>query len=630
MQRSFQQTGFINWMTLLALGLGLEVVSRLGTSATGELGAAFVLVGLITAVVSWFQMRLESAEESERLELEDLARSRKSAALFDSSAEAFPAKNSRQQFDKWVLPILTLILFIVQSLAAAYFYRTLGEKTVPLGDAAPLAMALFAAMSLVVFLLGKYATRLAQLKGVRLLRPGGSALMLGALMAALAAGTEAIQWFGFPKYDGYVAWILTGLMALVAIETLMALVFEAYRPRVQGKEVRLIYESRLIGLLGQPTGLFATAAQALDYQFGFKVSDSWFYRFIEEKIGGFALLWITLLGLSDCVVFIDPGEQGLRERFGKPSGTVLEPGVAFKFPRPIDSILRFPTSEIQSFNVGFVPDQKLEGENTLLWTKAHYKEEFNLLVASREQTTSTNSTDAEQTVPVNLLTVSIPIQFLVRDVKKWAYNHTEPTGLLEKIANREVVRYMASVDIEIVMSSGRSQASSDLRANIQKQADTANLGVEIVFVGLQDIHPPIGTKELQVAAAYEKVIGAEQEKESKILEAQGYAFEAIPIAKANAAKTINESKSIAVQKVNEAAGRAAQFGNQLTAYRAAPSLFTARNYSETFSKSAAASRKLVILPTNTHDVIIFNLEDKIRQDLLDVAIDPIKRDEPKK
>ena len=189
---------------------------------------------------------------------------------------------------------------------------------------------------------------------------------------------------------------------------------------------------------------------------------------------------------------------------------------------------------------------------------------------------------------------------------------------------------MASVDIEIVMSSGRSQASSDLRANIQKQADTANLGVEIAFVGLQDIHPPIGTKELQVAAAYEKVIGAEQEKESKILEAQGYAFEAIPIAKANAAKTINESKSIAVQKVNEAAGRAAQFGNQLTAYRAAPSLFTARNYSETFSKSAAASRKLVILPTNTHDVIIFNLEDKIRQDLLDVAIDPIKRDEPKK
>ena len=58
--------------------------------------------------------------------------------------------------------------------------------------------------------------------------------------------------------------------------------------------------------------------------------------------------------------------------------------------------------------------------------------------------------------------------------------------------------------------------------------------------------------------------------------------------------------------------------------------FTTRNHLETFAKASAGARKIVILPTNTQDVILFNLEDKIRQDLLDVNIEPVKKDEPKK
>lgn len=626
MHRNFQRTGLLNWLALSGLGVGLLVVSKLGESATAEVGAAFVAIGVITALASWFQMRLEASEEAERLEMEDLARSRSKASLFDTeAAEAFPARRSRAQFEKWVIPAITLVLFVLQAGAAFYFFRSLRTRDVSGSAPATLAMAMFAAMSLVAFLLGKYSSRLAQLESVRLLRPGASALMLGSLLAFLATSTEALQWFGYPQYDRHVAWILTGLMAVISLETLFALVFEAYRPRVSGKEVRLIYESRLVGLLGQPTGLFATAAQALDYQFGFKVSDSWFYKFIEEKIGRFALMWIGIIALSDCVVFIDPGEQALRERFGKPSGDVIGPGIAFKLPRPIDAIYRFPTSEVQGFNVGFVPDEKLEAERTLLWTRAHYKEEFNILVASREQTAMAGQPESDQTVPVNLLTVSIPVQFLVRDVKAWAYNHSEPKLLLERISNREVVLYMASVDIEKVMSFGRLEAAADLKRRIQAASDSAKLGVEIVFVGLQDIHPPMGTKEMQVAAAFEKVIGAEQEKESRILAAEGYAFETLPRSAANAAKMVNESKGVAAQKVGEAAGRAEQFGNQLKAYQAAPSVFLARNQLETFARSAAASRKLVVLPTNTHDVIIFNLEDRIRQDLMDVQVDPSKK-----
>src|SRR5439155_10830028 len=106
----------------------------------------------------------------------------------------------------------------------------------------------------------------------------------------------------------------------------------------QGKLERPLYESRLVGLLGQPEGLITTAAQALDYQFGFKVSDTWFYRFFEKALAWLLLLQLGVLLLSSCVVFVESGEQVLLERFGRPVAgrAVLGPGAHLKLPWPVD------------------------------------------------------------------------------------------------------------------------------------------------------------------------------------------------------------------------------------------------------------------------------------------------------
>src|SRR4029077_3674166 len=118
--------------------------------------------------------------------------------------------------------------------------------------------------------------------------------------------------------DFYVAHAICILLAIVSLETLVALVLEIYRPRLRGKVERPLYESRLVGLLGQPEGLITTAAQAIDYQFGFKVSETWFYRFFEQAILWLVPLQLFLLLLSTSVVIIEPGEQALLEHFGKP------------------------------------------------------------------------------------------------------------------------------------------------------------------------------------------------------------------------------------------------------------------------------------------------------------------------
>jgi hypothetical protein len=61
------------------------------------------------------------------------------------------------------------------------------------------------------------------------------------------------------------------------------------------------------------------------------------------------------------------------------------------------------------------------------------------------------------------------------------------------------------------------------------------------------------------------------------------------------------------------------------AFNAAPSVYRERAYFAAFSRAAAKPRKYVLLTTNTQDVIQFDLQDKIRQDLLDIAVPAPKK-----
>ncbi len=625
-EKNTQRIGLLNWIVLLVCALVSELVARQAGSAAGQVGVIFLGLGFLVAVLSYFQMRLEERERLEQMEFDEMLKSKSSAALFASQeAEALPARRAREQFEKYFVPAFTVLLFLAQGSAVYFLWKWLGKAEPPKVALGTLAMALYAVFALVLFLLGKYASGLARLDRQRLLRPGAGYLLLGAFICFVVAVTEAAAWFGFPGVDLQVARSLCVVIGLAALETLINLVLELYRPRVKGAAGRPLYESRLVGLLGQPGGLITTAAQALDYQFGFKVSETWFYKFLEKALAWLILIQLGVLWLSTAFVFVEPHEQALVERFGRPVGEPLAAGPHLKLPWPLEKVYRYRTSEIQSFTVGAVHSEDHEEERTVVWTKKHYEEEFNLLVASREQSIAAapDSTAPEQAIPVNLLSVSIPVHFVIKDLKDWAYHHADAAQLLERIATREVVRYLVSVDINDIMGNGRLAAAKTLQERIQQSADAFQVGAEIVFVGLHDIHPPVGGGRETVAAAFEAVIGAIQEKEARIYTAEGERADLIPKARAEAVKRIAEAKAEALHKVATAAALASQFTNRLAAYEASPTVFKQRVYLDTVARAVAPARKYVLVATNTEDIVNLNLEDKLGPELYrDIAVPP--------
>ncbi|MDB6029526.1 MAG: Band 7 protein [Verrucomicrobiales bacterium] len=622
MDRNHTKVGLINWVLLLVASVVSVMVTRYVNSIAGWMGSIILGMGVLVALITYFQMRLEERERFEKLEFDELNKAKGSSTLFTQEAEAFPAQHSREQFERFFIPFFTVLMFLGQCGVVAWEWLSLEKHAVPLVPERTLVGAsVYGLIFLVLFLLGKYCSGLARLQNQRLLRPTAGYLLLGAYVSlALSASIAISAWANLPRADVFVARALAVVIAFVAIETLGGLVFEIYRPRVKGKASQMLYESRLVGLLGQPEGIFKTAAHALDYQFGFKVSETWFYKFLEKWASLIALAQIAVLFLSTAFVFVETGEEALLERFGRPvtGRDVLSAGLHFKYPWPVDKVYRYRTEKIQSFTIGVPPEEGEHESSTIVWSVAHDKEE-NLIVASHDVATVSTNTD-KKSPPVNLLSVGIPVQFQVTNLVKWAYNNEEPNELLQKIATREVVHYLVSVDLIDIMSRGRAAAAVTLRERIQSAANARDLGAKIVFVGLEDIHPPV-----VVAGAYEKVIGAMQTREARILGAKAYQAQTNALAAAEAFRRLREAEADQQRAQVGALARAASFTNQLPAFNASPSVYSQRAYLQTLARASAGARKYIVATTNTTDVITLNLEDKIRADLLDVTVPGITK-----
>ena len=638
-QQNSKKLGLINSIVLLVVTIAALFLALKAGSTVGLAGVVLLGIGTLIGFFSFIQSHLIDRERVEALEMQELDRSRGNESLFAGAAEdAYPARNARRQFEKWVVPAFSVLVLLGQALGLWWIYGELSEWTTPAQDGAVLSIMFFGLFMVVLFMMGKYSAGLARMDGQELLRPGANYMLLGSVVSAAVVLAQAASYFGYPAWDRNITWAVLIVLLVSALENLVTLVLEIYRPRIDDKKARLLYESRLIGLLGQPGGLISTAAQALDYQFGFKVSETWFYKYLEQKLALIIAIQVVVLFLSSSFVVIQPNEEAFRERFGKRNAH-LGPGFSFKLPWPIDKVYRYKTTEIQNFVLGVLDQNEETKPNSgapedvqvLLWTTQHNhgssnnpEQNYNMIVASSDVLLDTAASDS---VPVNLLTVSIPVQYRVNDLTNWVYKTDNAGAMLQKLSMREVTRYLIGVDIHELMGPGRTKAQEELKKAIQQQANASELGAEIVFVGLQDIHPPVGQNEQSkatggVAESYEKVNVAQLHSETNRLGALQYKAGKVPQARGLAAEFLADAHSQSTNKVALAGAEAGRFGHQISAFNAAPSVYATRSKLETFVETTRGARKYILSNPDNRDIINLELQDKLRSDLLDVTVDP--------
>ncbi|NOR66353.1 MAG: hypothetical protein GQ528_03245, partial [Woeseiaceae bacterium] len=379
---------------------------------------------LLSVALIWFvlclQFQQRALAEQEKLDVGQLGAEEKSSTIFQAGSERaglFSAAQRRLEvFEKWFVPIFSGLIALYQVLIGMYLLNVVlggadGELKQPL-----LCGICITAIAFVSFLISRYATGMSAQPEWKPLKAGGSSLLgVAVLCFALAVALALAYLFNRFAPVKVIAYVVTGLLAVLGIETALNLVLDIYRPRLKGQYSRSAFDSRLLGVINEPGGLLRSAADAIDYQFGFEVSDTWFYKLLEEWIVPLLLFGVVTLYLLSCVVVVAPDEEAIIERFGKPTTKAGEvrsvgPGLAIKWPWPIDIAYKHRTKMISEISIGFVhkidPETKEIQRQPLLWGQAHYEKEYQLLVASEQ-----SAGVAAGAVPVSLVIAAVPVQY---------------------------------------------------------------------------------------------------------------------------------------------------------------------------------------------------------------------------
>ncbi|MBR6372024.1 MAG: hypothetical protein IKS20_02470, partial [Victivallales bacterium] len=215
---------------------------------------------------------------------------------------------------------------------------------------------------------------------------------------------------------------------------------------------------------------------------------------------------------------------------------------------------------------------------------------------------------------IGLLSAHVPLYYKVKDMYANSYNHNDPGKTLKNIATREFLLYMASADFTELLGNKRHAAGEELRRRIQKAATEVNLGVEIVFVSLAGLHPPVS-----VGTAYDQVVASREAKAEEILKAEAYAASSEPAVQGVKAELIHKAEAYKQEKVQVSQAEAQRFESQLMSYNASPRLFKLNSYLELLSGNSSA-RKYILATANAKEVLELNLEKKMNASLLDLNL----------
>ncbi len=246
------------------------------------------------------------------------------------------------------------------------------------------------------------------------------------------------------RADYAVAFVIPAVGILLAVELVLNFVLELYRPRVPGQEDRPSFDSRLFNIIAQPGDVGHSIADALNYQFGFEVSKTWFYQLLGKALVPLVIFGAIVLATISSVVIVHNGEQVVVLHWGRPAG-LLNPGLHLKWPWPAATVSRFNVDEVHQIILGEGAERRPEeiratimqegpqrGRELNIWTQEHGKrKELDFILANPTEGADQDARQSGSQLPVSLIRKIVKVrvaQNLARAPKKAKKAPRKPAG----------------------------------------------------------------------------------------------------------------------------------------------------------------------------------------------------------
>ncbi|ETW95606.1 MAG: hypothetical protein ETSY1_29900 [Candidatus Entotheonella factor] len=300
-------------------------------------------------------------------------------------------------------------------------------------------------------------------------------------------------------------------------------------------------------------------------------------------------LWhLPLALLAVCVLYscltgiwmVRQNEQGVVLRFGRAVRT-YPAGMHFTLPYPIETLRRVPTTEVRTLPVGFKFRDQLRG----------------IPPSPNERQWLTGDTNIVELKVVIQYRVNAPIDYLfgvsdLRDGRRRDF-------ALVKFVESALTRLMGKMPVDEALSSGKASLQEETRQQAQRLADAVHLGLQIASINIVEVNPPP-----EVIAAFNDVSSAKADRERIVSEADAYAKDLLPRARAQANRTLQDAEIYRSQRVNTARGASERFLKLAVEVQAAPAISRRRLWLETI-ETVLSRADVVVYPRSRDGVFSF-------------------------
>jgi len=272
--------------------------------------------------------------------------------------------------------------------------------------------------------------------------------------------------------------------------------------------------------------------------------------------GGIGMLIVLVLGLiiviwaASGIYTINPGEQAALRRFGSVQGNPqIETGLHWWWPAPVGNKDVVLTSETRRLELGF-----RSGDN----------------VADTPAPLEAEMISGD----LNIVDVQMVVQYDIKNLTDYLFNVSDPgesdrgitaghpDGRTLKDASEAALRLVIGQrTIDDVLTARREEVQASTKQRLQEILDSYEAGINVTNVQLQDVKAPE-----EVRDAFDDVLRARQERDTRINQARAYENDIIPRASGNAERIKREAEAFAQARVARAEGEAQGFISVLEEY----------------------------------------------------------------
>lgn len=266
--------------------------------------------------------------------------------------------------------------------------------------------------------------------------------------------------------------------------------------------------------------------------------------------GSFMILILAIIviwiGLSSFTI-IDAQKIGVVLRFGQ-FDRIMNNGLNFKWPSPIEEVLRVDATNQQSIS-----------------------DEVRMLTKDE-----------------NIVLIDFNVQYTRPDARKYLFSANQPDDTLKQAAESALRQVIGSSTMDTILSGQGGAIAGETEKQLQQTLDSYGVGLLVKAVNFQKITPPPEVKD-----AFDDANNAGNNQQQYINDAQAYLAREVPIARGDAARIRAAAEGYKAARIAEATGETQRFSLIDTQYRAAPDITRRRLYIETMQSVLGSTQKVI-------------------------------------